>query len=58
MIFRTFRARAREGIFRPIRARGFDKKIESEDMGLPLTNASRLSEDNLPFNSDSEATLR
>jgi hypothetical protein len=26
-------------------------------MGLPLTNASRLPEDNLPFNSDSEETI-
>jgi len=26
-------------------------------MGLPLTNASRLSEDNLPFNSDSNESI-
>jgi len=26
-------------------------------MGLPLTNASRLSEDNLPFNSDSKESI-
>ena len=34
-----------------------DKKIEPEDMGLPLTNASRLPEDNLPFNSDSKESI-
>ena len=33
------------------------KKIEPEDMGLPLTNASRLPEDNLPFNSDSKINI-
>ena len=26
-------------------------------MGLPLTNASRLPEDNLPFNSDSKESI-
>ena len=26
-------------------------------MGLPLTNASRLPEDNLPFNSDSNQSI-
>jgi hypothetical protein len=61
MIFDDFlnipRTRTRGDFPTNTRPRGFDKKIEPEDMGLPLTNASRLSEDNLPFNSDSTESI-
>ena len=46
-----------QGFSNTTRRRGRDKEIEPEDMGLPLTNASRLPEDNLPFNSDSKESF-